>query len=311
MISAYSGVADAFAGAGPGALAALRAASARPAGLEAANEPYPELDVERDEAHGALWCYLRPAGPPSFTPGVLRDLHALHARIRAELAQPGRPRLRYYVQASRLPGIFNMGGDFQLMGECVRSGDRARLRAYAHACVEAAHAVQTGFDAGVIGIALVQGEALGGGFEAALACGILVAERGSTFGLPEIRFNAFPGMGAYSFLARKIGVVETERMILSGAVHSAEAMYEAGVVDVLAEPGRGRAAVEAFMAAGRRTFPVRSALARARERVAPVTLDELRDVTDLWVENALQLAPADLRRIALLRAAQMRRLAAG
>ncbi len=109
MISAYSGVADAFAGAGPGALAALRAASPRPAGLEAANEPYPELDVERDEAHGALWCYLRPAGPPSFTPGVLRDLHALHARIRAELAEPGRPRIRYYVQASRLPGIFNMG----------------------------------------------------------------------------------------------------------------------------------------------------------------------------------------------------------
>jgi DSF synthase len=84
-----------------------------------------------------------------------------------------------------------------------------------------------------------------------------------------------------------------------------------GVAEVLAEPGEGRAAVEAFMQEGRRNFPVRNALARARERIAPVTLDELRDVTDPWVENALQLAPADLRRIALLRAAQMRRLAAG
>ena len=51
----------------------------------------------------------------------------------------------------------------------------------------------------------MQGECLGGGFEAALSSDVIVAEKSARFGFPEILFNLFPGMGAYSFLERKIG----------------------------------------------------------------------------------------------------------
>ena len=51
----------------------------------------------------------------------------------------------------------------------------------------------------------MQGECLGGGFEAALSSDLIIAERRSRFGFPEILFNLFPGMGAYSFLDRKVG----------------------------------------------------------------------------------------------------------
>src|SRR3972149_4441233 len=54
-------------------------------------------------------------------------------------------------------------------------------------------------------ISLVQGDALGGGFETALSSDVIIAEQSAAMGLPEVLFNLFPGMGAYSLLTRRIG----------------------------------------------------------------------------------------------------------
>jgi DSF synthase len=54
----------------------------------------------------------------------------------------------------------------------------------------------------ILTVGLVQGAALGGGFEALLSFDYVVAERDATFGLPEILFGLFPGMGAHSLLSR-------------------------------------------------------------------------------------------------------------
>src|SRR3546814_2073117 len=83
---------------------------------------------------------------------------------------------------------------------------------------------------------------LGGGFEALMTFDVVVAERQARFGLPEILFGLFPGMGAYSILARRIGHVHAERMILGGKVYSAEEMYDMGLVHVIAETGEGEQA---------------------------------------------------------------------
>jgi len=48
-------------------------------------------------------------------------------------------------------------------------------------------------------ISLAQGDALGGGFEAALSCSVIIAERRARFGFPEVMFNLFPGMGPTAF----------------------------------------------------------------------------------------------------------------
>lgn len=271
-----------------------------------------ELDVLYERGSKALWCYLMPGRVPSFTPSLLRELHDLHATIRSVMvrARGEAAPLAYYVQGSRIPGIYNMGGDFSFMAECVRRGDRDALRRYAYDCVEAVHSIATGFGGPVISISLIEGDALGGGLEGALCCNYLVAERSAKFGLPEIMFNSFPGMGAYSFLSRRIGVRQTEDMILSGRIYSAEEMRELGVVDLVVDDGRGRQAVLDYMQGDRRSHSVKSALFKVRQRVNPITLEELRDVTDLWVETALELAHSDLRRMAHLQAAQTRRLSA-
>jgi DSF synthase len=153
----------------------------------------------------------------------------------------------------------------------------------------------------------VQGDALGGGFECALSFDIIVAEKGARFGFPEILFNLFPGMGAYSLLFRRIGPVETERLILSGRVYSAEELHRLGVIDVLVETGCGETAVRDLIAQKRRKHNAHVAFYRARRRVHAVSYAELRDVVDIWVDAALNLTEADLRKMERLIGAQERR----
>ena len=72
---------------------------------------------------------------------------------------------------------------------------------------------------------------------------LLLPKRGVKLGLPEVLFNLFPGMGAYSLLSAKIGPALAERMILSGKLYLAEELYDMGVIDILAEKGDGELAL--------------------------------------------------------------------
>jgi DSF synthase len=268
-----------------------------------------ELEINMDEAHSALWCHMRPAGPPSFTPSLLRELIALRRAIHLHMrGRPAGDGLRFFIGASRLPGIYNLGGDLQHFVAMIRQKDREALRAYAVDCCDVAYHMAMGFDAPILTIALVQGDALGGGFEGAMSFNILVAERSAKMGMPEVLFNLFPGMGAMSFLSRKIGLARAQRMILSGKIYSAEELYDLGVVDILAEDGRGEEEVRKFIAGGEARYRLHHALAQARQRVAPLTFEELRDITCIWVDTAMHLGESDLRRMERLALAQRRRI---
>jgi DSF synthase len=223
---------------------------------------------------------------------------------------PGGP-IHWFACASAIPGIFNLGGDLGLFQTLIGRGDLAGLRRYGHAAVQAIHRNHAAMDLPVVTIALVQGDALGGGFECALAHDFIIAERSAKFGLPEVLFNLFPGMGAYSFLSRRIGRNAAEALILSGRIHSAEELHGLGLVDILADDGEGEAALLDHVDRNARWHNARQATCRARRRVDPVTLQELRDVVEIWAEAALRLSEQDLRRMARLVGAQDRRTAAG
>ncbi len=164
-----------------------------------------------------------------------------------------------------------------------------------------------GLDLPLITISLVQGDALGGGFEAAISSNVVVAERQARFGLPEVLFNLFPGMGGYSLLARRLGPVEAERLILSGKIYTAEELHEMGAVDVLCDEGCGEAAVYDVVEHYDRKFNSYMSVYRSRHQVFPITFDELSRIADVWVEAALRLDRDDLHKIELLAAAQRRR----
>ena len=266
-----------------------------------------EIVIERPER--TLWCYLKPQARPSFTEALLRDLHRLQGligqaceRCPADEEAP----LRYVILASRTPGVFNLGGDLTLFSAKIRSRDRDGLRRYAHSCVEVSHRNSSGYDHGLVTIGLAQGDALGGGWECLMSCDKLVAERRAKFALPEILFNLFPGMGAHAYLSRRVGMAKAEEIIMSGRVYTAEEMHALGVVDVLAEDGEGERAVREWIERNGARHNAHSAMFKARRRVDPVTLEELRDVTDIWVDAAFNLTEQDLRRMSHLAAAQDR-----
>lgn len=267
------------------------------------------LEFEFDESIGALWCYMSATGDPHFSPALLADLTRAQTAVRAgvlpERAGPD-PLVRTLVLASRTPGIYNLGGDLRLFAECIQQQNRAQLQEYAHRCVDIVFNHSEGYGQGLTTVALVQGQALGGGFEAALSAHVIVAERGARLGLPEVLFNLFPGMGAYSFLSRRLTPAAAERMILSGKVYTAQELYELGLVDVLAEDGEGVAAVRQHIGELDRRQASRRAMRHVCNAVNPVTRDELIRVTDIWVEAALGLKEEDLRRMNRLVAAQNR-----
>jgi DSF synthase len=269
-----------------------------------------EIEVRYDSARRILWQFMAPQGRPSFTPELIAGMTSLLDIVDAACkANPQEPPVAHMVLGSRTPGIFNLGGDLNLFLDAITAGDRGRLRAYAHNCVKGQHRFATNLGRSLCTIALVQGDALGGGFEVALAQQVIVAERQARFGLPEVLFNLFPGMGAYSFLSRRIHAAEAERMIISGRVYSAEEMHEMGVVDILAENGQGADAIQDFIVDYERTRRTRQAAFRARTIVSPIRLDELLKIADLWVETALALDRSDLRKMKHLSTAQSRRCA--
>lgn len=269
-----------------------------------------ELELRFEQDDGILWAFQRHLSQPSFTPSLLRDVNRFQQLMRAHGAKvapdAGSP-LRYLVWASRTHGIFNLGGDLPLFVRLIRSQDRAGLERYAKACIDICHANAVSMDLPICTVALAQGDTLGGGFESAMSNDLLVAEKSAKFGLPEILYGLLPGMGAYSFLARRIGPPAAEKLIKSGSVYSAEEMYERGIVDLIVEDGAGEEGVREMARKLASRHPAHVGLYRMRKRFEGVTYDELMDIAMVWVDTALQLRPADLRNMERLANLQARR----
>lgn len=268
-----------------------------------------QLEVRWEAESGALWTHMTPVDRPNFNRAMLRDFQRWQAEIGREFADPGEG-LKYLVLGSRFPGIFNLGGDLELFARFIEGGDREGLVRYGRDCVSILHNNMRRLELPIVTIALVQGDALGGGFEAVLSFNVIVAEKGSRFGLPEIAFGLFPGMGAHSLLSRKVGLARAEEMMLSNRLYSAEEMYEMGLVHILAEPGCGEEAVRAYIAKNGRRHAGHRGIYHASSLSAPVALEELNSIVEVWADSALCLSEADLKLMRRLGSAQTRLAAA-
>lgn len=250
----------------------------------------------------ALWMYAHPIGRPCFTPELLADVVAQQQEV--ELA-PGT--VDFFLNCSSVPGVYNLGGDLDLFRRLVESGDQQALMRYAQACIRAINNNVAGLHADAVSMAVIQGDALGGGFEAALSCHVVIAERGSKLGFPEMMFNLFPGMGAYSLVARKAGPRVAEDLILNSRIMSAEEMHALGLVDHLAEPGDGERVARDVMRSMSAQLKGFRAFQRAKMHAfIRLTYQELEDVVREWVRGAMKLDRRDLRTMERLVKAQNR-----
>ncbi|AAF83925.1 crotonase/enoyl-CoA hydratase family protein [Xylella fastidiosa] len=261
-----------------------------------------------EETHrDVYWIYMhthlaKTMGGAYFSLKLIDDIMNYQSALRQRLNKQAPP-LPFIVLASDNK-VFNLGGDLQLFCDLIRCKDREALLDYACRCVRGAYAFHTGLNANVHSIALVQGNALGGGFEAALCCHTIVAEEGVMMGFPEVLFDLFPGMGAYSFMRQRISPKLAERLMLEGNLYSSEELLAIGLIDKVVPRGKGIEAVEQIIRDSRRTQYTWAAMQQVKRIADEVSLDEMIRITELWVDSALQLGSKSLRTMERLIRAQ-------
>jgi DSF synthase len=272
---------------------------------------YQQIETRFDPEFGIAWIYLNPIGAPCFNLGMLEELRVHDTAIEASRGctlYEGEPhQIRYYVGGSRTEGVFSLGGNLNKLVSLIQSDDRDTLMRYAKLCIDTMSPRISNYRSPMITLSLVQGQALGGGFETALCSSVIIAEKRAQMGMPEILFNMFPGMGAYSLLARRVGARSAEEIILSGRVYTAEKLHEMGVVDFVVEDGQGEAAVYDYVRRNQRRHNGVQAVFNCRRHFNPVSYEELLEIAKIWVDTALRLEDKDLKLMSRLGRSQLKR----
>lgn len=135
----------------------------------------------------------------------------------------GSGHVRALVFASANPMLFCAGADIKSLTQMDAAGARALL--------DQMHGLLRDLErSSVLTIAAVNGLALGGGCELAMACDIRLAAESASFGQPEIALGIIPGFGGTQRLARLVGTGRALELNLTGEPIGAEQAYELGLV---------------------------------------------------------------------------------
>ncbi|HDK38645.1 MAG TPA: enoyl-CoA hydratase [Thiolapillus brandeum] len=275
---------------------------------------YDNLICEYDPANRVMQFNMNTHPHPSFTPALMHDIRSFQKSVveigEAHKAEGLESPFDFLVLGSAIPGVYSLGGDLGFFLECIRGDKREVLESYALLCIDVLYDNHRNLNQSLRTVALMEGDALGAAFEAALSCDVIIAEKGIKIGFPEVVFNMFPGMGAYSFLSRRIAPAQVERMINTGKIYSSEELFELGVIDVLAEPGEAKVALRQFVRKHSRSAMTRNAVLAMRDEVFPLTHDELKRIVLLWVDSAMALPDRDLKMMERLVKAQAKKMSA-
>lgn len=269
-----------------------------------------QVTTRFDPHQKILWSYMDPKPRACFSYSLLEDLR----KVQQYIEQTNRGGMNngfdcpipYAVFTSKTPKIFNFGGDLELFLRCIREQDRQELWRYASLCIDVLFSNFNSYGLPMTTFVLAKGDALGGGFEGVLSGNVIVAEKDAQFGLPEVLFNMFPGMGAYSLLSRRVGAPLAEKIILSGRIYRAAEMKEMGVVDILAENGEGETAISEYVAWHSRKRNAYQGILKVRRIINRIDREELDEIAKVWVDAALRLGPKDMKLMERLIKAQDR-----
>jgi enoyl-CoA hydratase/carnithine racemase len=131
-------------------------------------------------------------------------------------------------------------------------------------------------------IAAVHGVTFGGGFELALVCDLIIADKMARFCFPELRLGLIPGFGGIPRLKRDLGNAVVRDLLLTGRSFNAIKMQQVGLVSQIVGEGESlRVARATAVQLGK--FDRRTAIA-AKKFIKPIPHEELRKEIDVFCE---------------------------
>src|SRR3989441_12548188 len=137
-------------------------------------------------------------------------------------------------------------------------------------------------------IAAVHGVTFGGGFELALACDLIIADKMARFCFPELRLGLIPGFGGIPRLKRDLGNGVVRDLLLTGRSFNAAKAQQVGLVSQVVGEGKSLRVARAT-AAQLKKFDRRTAIA-AKQFIKPIPYEELRQEIDIFCELFMQPA---------------------
>jgi enoyl-CoA hydratase/carnithine racemase len=146
-------------------------------------------------------------------------------------------------------------------------------------------------------IAAVHGVTFGGGFELALVCDLIIADKMARFCFPELRLGLIPGFGGIPRLKRDLGNAVVRDLLLTGRSFNATKVQQVGLVSQVVAEGEALRVARAT-AAQLGKFDRRTAVA-AKRFIKPIPYEELREEIDIFCELFMRPAvEAGLRKFA-------------
>ena len=178
---------------------------------------------------------------------------------------------------------FSAGADLRELYHRAQGMGKAEATAGVRSFLERIHKVLNTIDAApLVTIAAVHGVCFGGGFELALACDLIVADKMARFAFPELRLGLVPGFGGIPRLKREVGNAVVRDLLLTGRSFNAQKANAVGLVSQVAAEGEALRVARAT-AAQMKKFD-RGTTAAAKRFMKPIPHEELRREIELFCE---------------------------
>ncbi len=193
---------------------------------------------------------------------------------------------------------FSAGADLKELFRISREMDRVEALKGVRDYLERIHRVMNAIDASPLTtIAAVHGVTFGGGFELALVCDLIIADKMARFCFPELRLGLIPGFGGIPRLKRDLGNAIVRDLLLTGRSFNATKAQQVGLVCQMVAEGESLKVARAT-ADQLKKFDRRTSMA-AKEFIKPIPYEELRREIEIFCELFAQPAvEAGLRRFA-------------
>ncbi|MBK6330375.1 MAG: enoyl-CoA hydratase/isomerase family protein [Bacteroidetes bacterium] len=171
--------------------------------------------------------------------------------------------------------------------------------------MELVYNYNSNYEMDVFSTCVVQGNAFGGGFESALSGNYIIAEESAKFSFPEVIFGTFPGMGAYSFLTKKVGFNRANEIINSNKTYTSKDIFELGIINKVCDDGMGIATMSSLIKNGDMEQYISNPFLNICNKVSK---KELLDVVNVWLAKAFTLSEDNLSRMLKLANFQKRKI---